>query len=352
MDAVPTFAAADLTAFAQALFAAAGVPADEASLVAQSLVDAHLAGHDSHGVIRVVQYIQALESGILRAGVALRIEHETPAVIVADGQWGLGQVQAHRLLDALLPRARGLGIAAGTLYQCGHIGRLGEYGERVAQEGLVLLGTVNSHGFGIRVAPPGGKVGRIGTNPLLMAVPTSGEAVVLDFSPCVCAEGKVRVALNKGQAVPPGWLLDAEGRPTTDPAALYTDPPGTILPLGGEQSYKGFGLGLLLDMLAGGLSGAPCSTPGLKSRSANAVVFLVLDPERFAGGHHLRTEAAKLAKHVRDTPTINPTATITLPGDPERRCRQQRTRDGIPLDDGTWKQLTALAQRLNIGVPT
>jgi uncharacterized oxidoreductase len=229
---------------------------------------------------------------------------------------------------------------------------LGEYGERAAREGLVLIGTVNSHGFGIRVAPPGGTAGRIGTNPLLMAVPTSDEPTVLDISPSVCAEGKVRVALNKGQAVPPGWLLDAEGRPTTDPAALYTDPPGTILPLGGDQGYKGFGLGLLLDMLAGGLSGAPCSTPGMKSRSANAVVFVMLDPERFAGAAHFRTEAGNLAANVRDCPTVSPQTTITLPGDPERRCREQRERDGIPLDEGTWNQLTALAQRLNVGVPT
>ncbi|MFQ3593214.1 MAG: Ldh family oxidoreductase [Gemmataceae bacterium] len=349
---MPTLAAADLSVFAQSLFTAAGVPVEEAAILAASLVDSQLAGHDSHGVIRVVQYIQALESGILQPGVTLRIEHETPAVIVADGQWGFGQVQAHRLLDMLIPRARGLGIAAGTLYQCGHIGRLGEYGERAAREGVVLIGTVNSHGFGIRVAPPGGKAGRIGTNPLLMAVPTSGEPVVLDISPSVCAEGKVRVALNKGQPLPPGWLLDAEGRPTTDPAALYTDPPGTILPLGGEQSYKGFGLGLLLDMLAGGLSGAPCSTPGLKSRSANAVVFIVLDPERFAGIAHFRTETGNLAANVRSCPTIAPEASITLPGDPERRCREQRQRDGIALDEGTWNQLTALARRLQVGVPT
>jgi uncharacterized oxidoreductase len=348
---VPTLLPADLTAYTHALFSAAGVPDDEAGILATSLVDSNLAGHDSHGVIRVVQYMQALESGILRTGVDLRIEHETPAVVVADGQWGFGQVQAHRLLDHLIPRARGLGVAAGTLYQCGHIGRLGEYGERAAREGLVLIGTVNSHGFGIRVAPPGGTAGRIGTNPLLMAAPTSAEPAVLDISPSVCAEGKVRVALNKGQAVPPGWLLDAEGRPTTDPAALYTDPPGTILPLGGEQGYKGFGLGLLLDMLAGGLSGAPCSTPGMKSRSANAVVFVMLDPERFAGAAHFRTEAGNLAANVRDCPTVSPQTTITLPGDPERRCREQRERDGIPLDEGTWNQLTALAQRLNVGVP-
>jgi uncharacterized oxidoreductase len=352
ISAVPTLSADTLTPFAQNLFEAAGIPGEEAAILAASLVDSNLAGHDSHGVIRVVQYIQALQSGILRAGVELRIEHETPAVVVADGQWGFGQVQAHRLLDTVFPRARGLGIAAGTLYQCGHIGRLGEYGERAAREGLVLIGTVNSHGFGIRVAPPGGKVGLIGTNPLLMAAPTLDEPAVLDISPSVCAEGKVRVAFNKKQAVPPGWLLDAEGNPTTDPATLYTDPPGTILPLGAEQAYKGFGLGLLLDMLAGGLSGAPCSTPGMKSRSANAVVFIVLDPERFAGADHFRREAGNLARNVRQCPPIQPGGTITLPGDPERRCRTQRCREGISLDEGTWAQLTDLATHLHVRIPS
>src|SRR5262249_21571068 len=155
---------------------------------------------------------------ILATGVTLKILARTPAVLTCDAQWGLGQVQAHRLLDLLVPMAREIGLAAGTLMQCGHIGRLGEYGETAAAQGLVLFATVNNHGSGRAVAPPGGTAGRIGTNPICFAVPAGeGPAVILDIGTSVCAEGKVRVAFNKGVKVPEGCLLDALGQPTTDP---------------------------------------------------------------------------------------------------------------------------------------
>jgi uncharacterized oxidoreductase len=348
---VPTFSPPSLTVFAENLFVGLGVPADEAAVVARSLVDSNLAGHDSHGVIRVMQYAQALRDGIMKTGVALKVISQTPAVLVCDGQWGLGQVQAHRLLDELIPMARQVGLAAGTLMQCGHVGRLGEYGERAAVSGMALFATVNNHGFGRAVAPPGGTKGVIGTNPICLAVPAGdGPPVVLDIGTSVCAEGKVRVCYNKGAQAPPGWLLDSEGRPTTNPGVLYKEPKGTILPLGGDQAYKGFGLGLLLDMLAGGLSGGPCSRPEIGPRSANAAVFVLFDPEKFAGTAHFRTEISSLVATVRSSPAVAG-ATITLPGDPERHQRDRRTREGVALDDGTWGQLSELAKKLGVAVP-
>jgi uncharacterized oxidoreductase len=349
---VPTFLPDRLLHFASNIFQAAGVPPDDARLVATSLVDANLAGHDSHGLIRIPQYLKALGDGLLQAGVPLKVIHHTPAVLVCDGQWGLGQVQAHRLLEQLVPMARECGIAAGTLNQCGHIGRLGEYAERATAQEMAFVATVNNHGYGRAVAPPGGVVGRIGTNPLCLAAPgRPDEPVVLDIGTSVCAEGKVRVAFNKGQPVPEGWLLDSKGQPTTDPGVLYREPRGTILPLGGAQAYKGFGLGLLLDMFAGGLSGAPCSRPEIEPRTANAVVFLVLDPQGFAGAEHFRTEVVTLAGHVRDCPTA-PGATVQLPGDPERQQRARRSVEGIALDEGTWGQLKAVAARLKVALPS
>lgn len=349
---VPVFSADVLVRFSTAVFEAAGVNPDESAIVSRSLVDANLAGHDSHGVIRIVQYVKALQDGILKSGVSLNILTRTPAVMVCDGQWGFGQVQAHRLLDLMVPMAREVGIAAGTLKQCGHIGRLGEYGEKAAGLGLVLFATVNNHGFGRAVAPPGGTQGRIGTNPVCYAIPAGdGPPVVLDIGTSVCAEGKVRVCFNKGVPVPEGWLLDAEGKPTTDPATFYAQPPGTILPLGGTQAYKGFGLGLVLDMLAGGLTGAPCSRPELGAKSANAVVFTLFDPERFAGVEHFRHEITDLVANVRASKPITPGTSIMLPGDPERQQREKRQRDGLTLDDGTWGQLTELAGRLKVAVP-
>jgi uncharacterized oxidoreductase len=348
---VPTFPAETLLAFAHSLFTAAGVPADEADRVARSLVDANLCGHDSHGVIRVVQYVKAIHDGVFRPGAAFTVEKETPAVLVADGGWGLGQVQAHRLLERLVPKARQCGLAAGTLRQCGHIGRLGEYAEAAAARRLALIATVNGHGHARPVAPPGGTDARIGTNPLCLGVPTSGEPVFLDIGTSVCAEGKVRVLFNKGQRAPEGWLLDAAGRPTTDPGVLYREPRGTILPLGGPQAYKGFGIGLLLDMFAGGLSGAPCSTPGKPPLGANAVLFVVLDVEQFAGAEHFLAEVSGLAEAVRGCPRAEGVQEVLLPGDPERKQRRQRQAAGIPLDDGTWGQLAALAGKLGVAVP-
>jgi uncharacterized oxidoreductase len=348
---VPTLPAATLLSFTHSLFTAAGVPADEADRVARSLVDANLCGHDSHGVIRVVQYVKALQDGVYRSGAPFTVENETYAVLVADGGWGLGQVQAHRLLERLVPKARQCGLAAGTLRHCGHIGRLGEYAEAAAARRLALIATVNGHGYARPVAPPGGTDARIGTNPLCLGVPTSGEPVFLDIGTSVCAEGKVRVLFNKGQPAPAGWLLDAAGRPTTDPGVLYREPRGTILPLGGPQAYKGFGIGLLLDMFAGGLSGSPCSTPGHPPLGANAVLFVVLDVEEFAGTDHFLAEVSALAASVRSCPRADGVQEILLPGDPERKQRRQRQASGIPLDDGTWGQLVALAAKLDVTVP-
>jgi hydroxycarboxylate dehydrogenase B len=350
--AVPTLAADRLVTFARDLFVAGGIVADEAQVVAHSLVDANLAGHDSHGIIRIPQYLKALDEGVMRSGVALEVVHETPAVLVCDGQWGPGQVQAHRLLQRLVQRARVLGLAAGTVKHCGHIGRLGEYAEAATGLGFAFIGTVNNHGYGRSVAPPGGTVGRIGTNPLCLAVPGKpGEPVVLDIGTSVCAEGKVRVQFNKGLPTPEGWLLDPEGRPTTDAGVLYREPRGTILPLGGPQAYKGFGIGLLLDMLVGGLSGGPCSRPEAPPRSANGVLFVLLDSKHFAGAEHFTREITNLVDNVRTCPRAAGVQAIQLPGDPERQERARRLQTGLHVDDGTWGQLVALAGRLRVPLP-
>ncbi len=348
---MPTLFAEPLTRFADALFQACGVPAAEADHVARSLVDANLCGHDSHGVIRIVQYVGALQDGRLKPGAAFQVVKETAGVLVVDGGWGLGQVQAHRLLERLVPRAQALGLAAGTLKHCGHIGRLGEYAEAAAAHKMAFLASVTNHGFGRGVAPPGGTASRIGTNPLCLGVPSQGDPVILDIGTSVVAEGKVRVLFNKGQQVPPGWLLDPEGKPTTDPGVLYKEPRGSILPLGGNQAYKGFGIGLLLDMLVGGFSGAPCSNPTRPNLSANAVFFLVLDIAQFAGTEHFLSEVTSLAENVRACPKAAGVDEILVPGDPERRSKTQRLKTGIVLDEGTWGQLTELARKLKVVLP-
>jgi uncharacterized oxidoreductase len=349
---VPTFSAPVLIDFARRIFEAVSVPPADATIVATSLVGANLRGHDSHGVMRVPQYVDLLERGEYQTGVDLQLLHETPAVVLCDGHWGLGQVQAHRLLDRILPKAQALGISAGAARHCGHIGRLGEYAERAAAEGLILIATVNNDGAGQRVAPPGGTAPRLGTNPLCAAVPTKPAPTVLDFGTSVAAEGKVRVYyINGKRPVPDGWLLDHEGRPTTDPSVLYEPPLGTILPMGGTQAYKGFGLGLVLDMLAGGLSGGSCSREAAPPAKGNNVVFLALNPAHFAGLDTLVGESSRVAEFVRTCPTRAEAGPITLPGDPERNTLERREREGIPLEDAHWARLSELAKRLGVAAP-
>lgn len=350
---VPVLQSGPLESLAASLFVAAGMPREGAGIVARSLVDSNLCGHDSHGIIRVPQYIGFLREKKLFADVPLLPVRETVAAVTVDAQWGLGQIQAYRLLDLMLPKARDRGIAAGSMRRCGHTGRLGEYAEWAASRNLAFVGSVNSSGSGRRVSPPGGTQGRISTNPLCIGVPSSdGEPVVLDIGTSAVAEGKVRVAFQKGERAPDGWLLDAEGRPSNDPAVLYDEKArGSILPFGGPQAYKGFGLGLMLDMLCGGLSGGDCSRedrplPGL----GNTVLFLLFDPEMFGGREHFLNETGRLAAFVRACPTAPGVDGITLPGDPERAIRKARTVEGIPIPDGTWKLLVEVAGQLGVRV--
>ncbi len=350
---MPTLMAEPLTAFAEALFVAAGVPADDAGVVSRHLVDANLCGHDSHGVMRVPQYLQFLSEGKFRANVSLDILNETPAVLAADANWGLGQVQAHRLLAKLLDKAETVGIASGTLRTRGPVGRLVEYAETGADKGLALIAAVNSHGAGRRVAPPGGREGRISTNPICLGVPTATDPVILDFGTSVAAEGKVRVYFQKKEAAPAGWLIDADGRPTTDPSVLYQEPRGTILPFGGTQAYKGFGLGLLLDLLCGGLSGGACSNPTFPlAGQGNAAMFVLFNPALFGGVEHFLKETDGLTTYVRSCPTAAGAGAITLPGDPERMAKEKRLVSGIPVPDGTWELIAKAAGELKVSLPT
>ena len=349
---MPTLTVSPLTEFVVSLFQKAGVPNADASCVARHLVVANLCGHDSHGVMRVPQYLQFLREGKYRANVPLTTLSETPAVFAADANWGLGQVQANALLARLLPKAESLGIAAGTLRNCGHVGRLGQYAEDVAERGYAFFATVNSHGAGRRVAPPGGTEGRISTNPICMSVPADGAPVVLDFGTSVAAEGKVRVQHQKGEPTPPGWLVDSAGAPTTNAAVLYEEPRGTILPFGGAQAYKGFGLGLLLDLFAGGLSAGACSNAAAPMAGVgNAVLFAVYNPQLFGGEAAFREQTNGLIQYVRGCPA-QPGATITLPGDPERATRATRESAGIDIPAGTWALLAKEAETAGVPLPS
>lgn len=341
-----------LTSFTERLFLAAGVAPQESRTLAASLVGANLRGYDSHGVMRIPFYIAAMKDGRVRPGTPLKIEKETPALLVCDGAWGIGQVLAHELVDRLITKAATVGVAAGTLRQAAHIGRVGEYAEQAAARNMAAIICANSHGSGQRVAPVGGKRGRLGTNPLSIGMPGGKEGpFILDFGTSATAEGKVRVKRIAGEKVPLGWILDPDGNPTTDPNQLYGNPPGSILPMGGDQAYKGFGLAFLIEILAGGLSGGKCSHPDAPPPVGNDVLFVILDPEHFGGVDHLREQIGILEPFVRETPRRAGVDRVILPGDPERELLARRQVDGIPLDEGNWTELVKLAESLQVAIP-
>jgi uncharacterized oxidoreductase len=350
---VPVITAESLTDFAARLFETAGVGSREARIVSRSLVGANLRGYDSHGVMRIPFYIAAIRDGRVKPAQTLRIERETPSALTCDGGWGLGQVLARDLMERLIAKAHVTGVACGTLRQAAHIGRVGEYSEMAAESGMAAIICANGHGSGQRVAPVGGKQGRLGTNPLSIGMPGGAAGpFILDFGTSATAEGKVRVKRIAGQSVPLGWILDADGHPTTDPSKLYGDPPGSILPMGGDQAYKGFGLAFMIEMLAGGLSGGQCSHPGAPPPVGNDVLFLVLDPALFGGQEHLRAQISVLEPFVRNTARREGIDRITLPGDPERELMARRKKEGIPLDEGNWAELVKLAGSLQVPLAT
>jgi LDH2 family malate/lactate/ureidoglycolate dehydrogenase len=349
---MPTFDAAVLTQFATRLFAASGIAPAEAALVGRSLIEANLRGHDSHGIMRVPYYLDQVAKGEIVPGAPLRITHETPSLLAADGGWGFGQSLARGLMDRLIAKARATGVCVGTLVHSAHIGRVGEYCEQAAAAGMVSMLMVNTHGAARRVAPPGGRAPRLGTNPLAFGVPAAGGPLVLDFGTSATAEGKVRVKKIAGQMCPDGWLLDNTGQPTNDPNSLYGDPPGTIRPMGGDQAYKGFGLALMVEIFAGALSGGVTIREKPINQIGNCVFMLVADPAVMGGQQHFAAEVAQLTEFVRGCPRIEGVDEILLPGDPERRTLAARQATGIPLDDGNWTALVKLAEKLNVPAPT
>jgi uncharacterized oxidoreductase len=350
---LPVFKDAELTQFSSSLFRAAGVPQAQSDLVARSLVESNLRGHDSHGVMRVPFYIGKVLDGTLNPQATLIVEKESPSSLMCDGGWGLGQVLSQDLMQRLIAKCQTSAIVCGTLRRACHIGRLGEYAEMAAAKGFTAMVIANNHGAAQRVAPVGGKRPRLGTNPICIGMPGGAKGpFVFDIGTSATAEGKVRVKKIAGQSVPLGWILDPDGKPTTDPNQLYGNPPGTILPLGGDQAYKGFGLAFMIEMLAGGFSGGQCAFPNPPPPLGNCAMFWVMNPEFFGGSQHIQQEVGQLETYVREVPRIEGVAQVTLPGDPERNTLQARREAGIPLDEGNWKALTDLASQLKVPVPS
>lgn len=336
---MPTVEAAPLTAFVRAIFAAYGVPPETAQIVAKSLVLANLQGHDSHGVIRVVEYVPWMERGWIVAEAQLEVVRETDSMLLVDGHFGFGQVIGREATALAIQKAKQNGTCILSIRRSGHLGRIGEWAEMAAEAGLVCFSFTNTHGGGVLVAPYGGRERRLAANPLGGGAPLpDGGMLVMDFATSTIAEGKMKVARAKGVHVAPGCFVNAQGEPSTDPEEYYANPPGALLPFGG---HKGFALSLFADVLAGALSGAGCSKGA--NFVANAMLAVFLDPNAFAGAEFYGQEVSGLVRHVKDCPTMTGFDEVLVPGEPEQREQSRRTQSGIPIDETTWSRMLTLA---------
>lgn len=345
---MPTLEASTLTDFTTAIFAASNIPSDEARQVAESLVLANLKGHDSHGIIRIIEYVDWVQRGWINPKGHLEVVREQPCILVLNGNFGFGQVVGREAIRLGIDKAKKEGACILSLRCSGHLGRVGEFMELAAAAGLAAFGMTNTHGAGVLVAPHGGCERRLSANPMVGGAPLTDDAsLVMDMSTCTIAEGKIKVARNKGQALPPGLFVNGKGEPSTSAEEYYGTPPGAILPMSG---HKGFALSMFCEVFAGALTGAGCSKAGV-DRVANGFMAFLLDPAAFSGTEFYSNEIQALGQFVKSSKLMSGFDEILLPGEPEAREVERRKKAGIPIDDTTWKKICDIAVKRGVAVP-
>lgn len=338
-----------LETLARDIFQAIQVPPAGAAWMARLLVRANLRGHDSHGVIRIPQYIASWKKGDANPTGEPVVVQEGPATALVDGKLGFGQIVARRGMEVAMEKAAAIGLAAVGVFNSNHIGRLADYTEMASERNMLALLAVNAGGAGQRMAPWGGRAPRLSTNPIAFACPTGGGVPIsFDIATTMAAEGKVRVKRNRKEPLPPGWVLDADGNPTTDPNAIYGNPPGTILPVGG---HKGYSLALMIEVLAGIVArgGYSRENPG---PVMNGIFMVVVDISRFVAPGTFRAEVDDLIRYLKSSPTVPGVDRILAPGEPEAITEAKRRQAGIFVEDQTWGQIEEVARELNVAIPS
>ena len=333
----------------QAILVGVGCEPPEAECVSEHVVKANLSGNDSHGVIRIPIYVSWMDEKKVFANREISVVSDSGVMAVVDGQLGLGQSVGRQTVNFAIEKCRQHGVSVTALRNSGHLGRIGHWAEMVTEAGLVSLHFVNTTGLGMRVVPAGGIDSRLSINPVTVGIPIEGRApFILDMAAAMTAEGKLKVARNKGVSVADGLIIDAEGRPTNDPNDFYGPPLGAILPFGG---HKGYGLALVAELLAGALTGGGCSRQGV-TRLEQAMLSILIDPVRLRSGDDVFGEVLRYVDFVRSSRPASPNGEVLIPGDIEARNRQQRMSEGIELDDKTWSQLleTAHAAQVSEGL--
>jgi LDH2 family malate/lactate/ureidoglycolate dehydrogenase len=342
---MPTIDPGRLTETATAIFRAAGASAENAETVVASLVDANLAGHDSHGVLRIPYYVSEIREGRLDPAATPRVTRETGGTAIVDGAATFGQVASRMAADLAVRKAREAGLSAVTVMHCHHTGRIGEWVERVAAAGMVGMAVTAGPRGPYSVVPAGGAEGALGTNPIAWAMPRAEghPPILLDYATSAVAQGKLQVARSNSAPVPENAIVDKDGRPTTDVEDFFAG--GFLLPFAG---HKGYALSVVVELLSVGLSGGERVPPGER---ASCLLVLAIDPSAFRPADDFVAYTEQVAARLK---AIRPAAgfsEVLLPGEPEARTRAARTRDGIPIPDRTWEAIQVTARDLDVEVP-
>lgn len=337
-----------LRAFGRALYEAAGVPSEQAAIVTDHLVDSNLFGHDSHGMMRTPGYLRGVRAGHTKPVGELKFVRNAPASAVIDAEGALGIVVARRAMEMAVDRAREHTLGAVAVHQASHIGRLGDFASLAAERDCV--GVIMLNGGARCAAPFGGTAPRLPPNPIAVAVPRhGGRPLMLDITTSMVALGKASVRRERGEEMPEGWFIDSSGRPVTDPART-SDPDVAMLPLGGPMGYKGYGLAVMIDAIAGGLSWAGCSAAS-PTRGGSGFLCLAIKIESFIDLDEYKDEMEMLCDWIMSSPTLPGVERIYLPGEIEWTTRTQREAEGVPIEESTWGRLVEAARELDVPVP-
>lgn len=343
---MPVFSPEFLHKAAFQIYKAKGTPEEEANIVATHQVKANLVGHDSHGMIHVPEYCERIDKGHIVPGAPFVVEQETPTTAVINGNWGFGFVVTEKATKMVIEKAKTSGVAAITIHLQSHIGRLGDYGTMIAQEGMIGMVTADSGAGPKAVAPFGGRARRLGTNPICMAIPSDLEGqVLLDMATSAVAAGKINLARNRQEDVPPGWIIDKEGNPTTDPNDYSKG--GAILPVGADQGHKGYGLSFMVEIFSGLLTGLGFGIDP-QARHNDGVFLVAYDVEKFRPLADFKKDVKDFAEFVKTSPPASGFSEVLYPGEIEFKTEQKRRAEGIFIEDETWKQITELMHELNV----
>ncbi|MEM2885759.1 MAG: Ldh family oxidoreductase [Thermoproteota archaeon] len=327
------------------VFKKLGAPDWNADLVAKLLVKANLAGHDSHGIIRVPSYVERIRMKALDPRAGIRVAKDGGATLVVDGCWGFGQVAAWMAMERTVVNAGKSGACLTAVFNCNHVGRLADYSSIPLESSMIGFAMCNGPA---RVAPFGGAERLFNPSPLSVAIPALEEKpIVLDISTSVVAEGKLMVKRKRHEKVPEGWIVDKDGRATVDVEDYFEG--GSILPLGGTVGYKGFGMALAIDALAGILTGTgSASSPDFKN--GNGLILGAIDVSFFRDADGFKRDVDALIRRIRSSRKAPGFGEILIPGEPEAREEAKRMRDGIYVEEETWNDLLEVGTGLGIDV--